>query len=106
MQQLKSENTAPASHFEMQETSQLGTTKSSDKPGWYQIYFAALLERDQEKAVKLIEDAQCAIRYRLEELRGAAVQNSREPQDLGSALTYLGILLDHIGDDSGRLLWD
>ena len=106
MQQLKSDNMAPARQFEMQETSQLGTTKSSDKPGWYQIYFAALLERDQKKAVQLIEDAQWAIRTRLEELRRVPVQNSREPQDLGSALTYLGILLDHIGDDSGRLLWD
>ena len=90
----------------MQEIRQSGTATPADAPGWYQIYFCALLETDQKKAVRLIERAQVAIRERLGDLRLAPAQNPHELQDLGSALTYLGILLDHIGNDSGSLLWD
>jgi len=90
----------------MQETRQNDTTAKPNAPGWYQIYFAALLETDQQKAAQLIERAKVAIRERLDDLQFAPAQNPRELQDLGSALTYLEILLDHIGNDGERLLWD
>lgn len=90
----------------MQHTRQsAGTTKSSSSP-WYQIYFAALLESDQRKAARLIECARGAIYDRLDDLRLTTPNHPRELQDLGSALTYLGILLDHIGDEGGSILWD
>ena len=70
------------------------------------IYFAAILESDQGKAALLIERAQGAIRDRIAELQAAPPPNARERQDLDSALMYLGILLDHMGQESGSLLWD
>lgn len=90
----------------MEQATQPGTSIRSNAPRWYQIYFAAILESDQSKAALLIESAQGAIRDRLAELRAAPPANSREGQDLDSALMYLGILLDHMGQESGSLLWD
>lgn len=89
----------------MQEIRHGGAVKANG-PTWYQIYFAAILESDHQKAAHLIERAQGAIRDRLSDLRFEPANNPCELQDLGSAFTYLGILLDHIGNESGSLLWD
>ncbi|HTZ82503.1 MAG TPA: hypothetical protein VMB66_04900 [Candidatus Acidoferrales bacterium] len=76
------------------------------EPGWYRIYYTALLEADRGRARAKIDRAQKAIHERLSELHAAVPSTEREPQDLQSAQTYLGILMQHIGSDSGSVLWD
>jgi len=65
-----------------------------------------MVESDRSKALLEIERAQKAIQERALELRLQHQCDSREMQDLTSALTYLGILLLHISKESGNLLWD
>ena len=72
---------------------------------WYQTYFAAMVEGDRDKALLQIVRAQSAIRDRLVELRTLPPANPREPQDLNSALVYLGILLDNVDANGESLLW-
>lgn len=81
-------------------------TARRDEPGWYRIYYTALLEGDRQRARAKIDRAQKAIHQRLVELGAAVPSTEREPQDLQNAQTYLGILLLHIGSDSGSVLWD
>jgi hypothetical protein len=81
-------------------------TARHDEPGWYRIYYTALLEGDRRRARAKIDRAQKAIDQRLAELGAAVPSTKREPQDLQNAQTYLGILLQHIGSDSGNVLWD
>lgn len=76
------------------------------EPGWYRIYYTALLEGDRQRARAKIDRAQKAIHQRLAELGAAVPSTEREPQDLQNAQTYLGILLQHIGSESGNVLWD
>ena len=76
------------------------------EPEWYRAYFAAMVERDRDKALLEISKARIAIQERTKELRYVARPNPREIQDLVNALTYLGILLSHIGTETGDLLWD
>lgn len=78
----------------------------SNIPDWYRTYFHAMVENDRAKAVIEIERAQKAIQERLLELHRASAADPREMQDLASAITYLGILLMHIGDETGNVLWD
>lgn len=40
------------------------------------------------------------------ELRSATGPDGGELQDLNSALTYLAILLQHMGREGGNLIWD
>lgn len=81
-------------------------TRRTSQPNWYQAYFVALQERDRDKALLEIERARRAIEQRTFELSQVPGSNARELQDLGHALTYLGILLMHIGRESGDVLWD
>ena len=76
------------------------------KPRWYHVYFLAMLEHDRSKARPQIERARQAIRDREAELQYHSPHDPREMQDLNSASTYLCILLQHIGKESGNLLWD
>ncbi|MFZ0732048.1 MAG: hypothetical protein WAM79_06965 [Candidatus Sulfotelmatobacter sp.] len=76
------------------------------EPGWYRIYYTALLEGDRHRARAKIDRAQKAIHERLTELHAAVPSNERESQDLQNAQTYLGILLQYIGGESGSVLWD
>lgn len=78
----------------------------SGEPGWYRVYYTALLEGDRQRARAKIDRAQKAIHERLAELHADVPSSEREPQDLQNAQTYLGILLQHIGSESGRVLWD
>jgi hypothetical protein len=80
-------------------------TKSGE-PGWYHAYFVAMCESDRKRALLEIERARLAIQKRLGELRRLPPGDPQEMQDLTSALTYLGILLMHVGKDSGALLWE
>ncbi len=59
--------------------------------GWYQVYFAAVTERDDNRALLKIYRAREAMQDRLVKLRRSS--DARELQDLKSALTYLQILL-------------
>lgn len=91
----------------MQQTSaKVNVRRSSGEPAWYHAYFLAMVENDRKSALGRIEDAQIAIKERVSELRNSAGVDSREMQDLTSALIYLGILLMHIGSESESLLWD
>jgi hypothetical protein len=78
----------------------------SNVPDWYRTYFLAMVENDRDRALIEIRHAHKAIQERLMELRGVPTADARELQDLASAITYLGILLVHMGDESGCMLWD
>lgn len=75
-------------------------------PEWYRAYFAAMVERDRNKALPGIQKARIAIQERTRELRHSNPSSPREIPDLINALTYLGILLSHLGTEMGDLLWD
>ena len=90
----------------MQSIAKPDVRRASSNPDWYRSYFLAMVENDRDKALIEIGRAHKAIQERLTELRRAPVNDPREMQDLASAITYLGILLLHIGDESGNVLWD
>lgn len=73
---------------------------------WYQAYFFAVVEHDRQRALPQIELAQRAIHDRTVQLQKDPACNPRELQDLNNASVYLGILLQHIGRETGNLLWD
>ena len=75
-------------------------------PDWYQTYFVAVVEHDRQRALPQIELAQRAIHDRVSQLQKDPACNPRELQDLNNASVYLGILLQHIGRETGNLLWD
>lgn len=77
-----------------------------ESPDWYRIYFAAMVEGDRDRALLQIARAQRAIEDRLSELRTLPPNSPREPQDLNSALAYLGILLENVGTTGETLLWN
>lgn len=79
---------------------------NSCEPGWYHTYFIAVVESDRDKALFEIDNARIAIQARIAELRHLPPSNPCEMQDLSNALTYIGILLMHIGNETGGLLWD
>ncbi|HEV2397640.1 MAG TPA: hypothetical protein VGS27_11910 [Candidatus Sulfotelmatobacter sp.] len=73
---------------------------------WYQIYFAAVLETDQKRALLKISRAQNAIQERLEQLRRKPANEINEVQDLNSALTYLSLLMHHVSSAQEDETWD
>lgn len=75
-------------------------------PDWYQTYFVAVVEHDRQRALPQIELAQRAIHDRVSQLQKDIPCNPSELQDLNNASIYLGILLEHIGRETGNLLWD
>lgn len=85
---------------------QPGSTADQPGPAWYQTYFAAILETNQDSARAKIEQARNDVQDRILELRfNSTSHNSREIQDLDNALTYLQILLEHIRRDDSTL-WE
>lgn len=79
---------------------------SSVQPPWYQAYFLAMVESDRCLVLTRIEQAQQAIEERVLELRDVPRSDTREMQDLTSALIYLGILLMNLGSEGESLLWE
>jgi hypothetical protein len=70
------------------------------EPAWYQSYFSALLESNQNRARVKIELARKTLQNRILELTFNSIpSNSGEVQDLQNALTYLRLLLEHIGKE-------
>jgi hypothetical protein len=76
--------------------------------GWYQLYFAAVTEGNESRAVLQIERARCAMQDRLIELHRATGPDGGELQDLNNALIYLTLLLQHVGGggEGGNPIWD
>lgn len=74
--------------------------------GWYQLYFAAVTEANEGKAVLQIDRARQAMQNRLAELQRARRPDGGELQDLNNAMTYLAILLQHVGREGGNLIWN
>ena len=74
--------------------------------GWYQLYFAAVTEANESKAVLQIDRARQAMQNRLVELQHAQRSDGGELQDLNNAMTYLAILLQHVGREGGHLIWN
>ena len=81
------------------------TSPAPQTPEWYEIYFAAVLEADESKALIEMGRAGDAIKDRLRQLSSSVAENAREIQDLNSALTYLRLLLQNMDTESGKLLW-
>ncbi|HLZ39631.1 MAG TPA: hypothetical protein VKQ11_01635 [Candidatus Sulfotelmatobacter sp.] len=90
----------------MPHTKRSSVTNDANIPAWYGTYFYAVVESKRDRALPQIELAQQAIHARVAELRDRGGSNPRELQDLNNALIYLGILLQHIGSETGNLLWD
>jgi hypothetical protein len=89
----------------MQQAQRAPETVVQGRSGWFVAYCAAMLESSREMTLARVERAQKAIRDRFEELRFAP-HGDREERDLRDALSHLGNLLNHLGSDRGRLLWD
>lgn len=81
------------------------TTSAATLPEWYQMYFNAVVEADEAKALIEIHGASRAIRQRLVQLGSGSSHHPREAQDLASALIYLTLLLHNISPEKGSLLW-
>ena len=77
-----------------------------DASGWYQLYFAAVTEANEAKAMLHIDRARKAMQHRLVELGCAQGLDGGELQDLNNAMTYLTILLQHVGPESEHLIWN
>lgn len=72
-------------------------SRTHPKPSnWYQHYFAAVTEPDNDRALLKIQRAQQAMQERLVQLRRLPHPESSELQDLNSALTYLWVLLPYL----------
>jgi hypothetical protein len=69
---------------------------------WYQVYFAAVTEPDNHRALLKIKRAQNAMQERLIQLRRLSSRESTELQDLNSALTYLRVLLPYLDRPAER----
>jgi len=74
-------------------------------PEWYQVYFSAVLETDEGKALIEMVRASEAMEDRLRQLSSSATGNAEEIQDLNSALTYLRLLLQTMKSESEMLSW-
>jgi hypothetical protein len=81
------------------------TTSAAALPEWYQMYFDAVVEADEAKALMAIQRASRAIRQRVVQLGRGSPHNPREAQDLASALIYLTLLLHNISPEKGSPLW-
>ena len=82
-----------------------GPSPVATAPEWYDIYFTAVLEADEWKALIEIGRAGKAIQDRLRQLRSSAAENVQEIQDLNCALTYLRLLLQNMDTESEKLPW-
>lgn len=74
--------------------------------GWYQLYFAAVTEANENKAVVQIDRARKAMQDRLIELQRTNCPDGGEIQDLNNAMNYLAILLQHVGQEGRHLIWN
>jgi hypothetical protein len=90
----------------MRKSMQSARSARLDASGWYQLYFAAVTEANQSKAVLQIDRARQAMLNRLAELQRTRDADGGELQDLDNAMTYLAILLQHVGRGGGNLIWN
>jgi hypothetical protein len=73
---------------------------------WQYAFFAAVSETNRVKALPLIREAQTILETQLEDMNCDAAANGAELLDLWNSLTYLGILLECVGNEPGGFLWD
>lgn len=96
----------PIATYSMRKSVQSARTSRLDTSGWYRLYFAAVTEGNESRAVLQIDRARRVMQDRLVELRSARGTDGGELQDLNNALTYLAILLQHVGREGANLIWD
>lgn len=77
-----------------------------DDSSWYSVFREAILEPKRDKVLPQIDRARNAIWIRLSELQSGPPDNQREPSDLSDALHYLAILSQHVGQETGKILWE
>jgi hypothetical protein len=76
-----------------------------NKPAWYAVYGAAMLECNPYNALPKIELAQIAIQDRIVELAYLGNRDNREFLDIVNALSHLKILLRSWHEKDGLILW-
>ena len=105
---IQADDAKPLIHaaFLMRQRRQKSRPAGPDNSIWYQLYFAAVTEGNESRAVAQIQRARRAMQERLVELHRAEDADGGELQDLNNALTYLAILLQHAGREAGNLIWD
>jgi len=69
-------------------------------PGWYQLYFTAVLESDHAQAVLEFSGRKERWKNAGPNWGALLLDNPSERQDLNRAFTYLGMLLDSILNDA------
>ncbi|MFY9741534.1 MAG: hypothetical protein WA252_21125 [Candidatus Sulfotelmatobacter sp.] len=84
----------------------MGKTVHQNNPNWYSLFRAAILESQLEKVLPQIDRARDAISVRMSELQSVPASNHRETTDMSDALRYLAILSQHVGRDTGKILWE
>jgi hypothetical protein len=73
--------------------------RRSTTSNWRDIYFAAVLESDDKRALAKIQFARNVLQDRLLELQSLSNSPIDELRDLHSALTYLEILFYWVTED-------
>jgi hypothetical protein len=73
---------------------------------WQHAFFAAVTETNRSKALPLIRDAQTILETCVADITCDSPGNTAELLDLWNSLTYLGILLECMGNEPGGFLWD
>lgn len=90
----------------MRKSTQSARSARLGASGWYQLYFAAVTEANERKAVLQIDRARQAMLNRRVELQRTRDPDGVELQDLDNAMTYLAILLQHVGREGRNLIWN
>ena len=75
-------------------------TQCGGTANWRDLYFAAVLESDQQRALMKIVLARKVLHTRIDELQCCSPESGDEVRDLHCALMYLEILLIHIEEGS------
>lgn len=74
-------------------------TRRAKTSNWRDIYFAAVLESNEKRALTKIQSARMVLQDRLLELQSVPDARADELRDLHSAMTYLDILFSCIAEN-------
>jgi hypothetical protein len=83
------------------QASRVKASPTTPLPEWYNTYFLAVIEADEEKALIRLERAERVLQHRQIQLQSSAPEDPQEPEDLDCALTYLRLLLENM-NPAGR----
>ena len=81
------------------QTRLMPSKRRTRNPNWRDIYFAAVLESNERRALAKIQFARKVLTNRLIELQSCTTIPVEELRDLHSAVTYLDILFSCIAED-------